>query len=335
LSVISRVAEHCYWLSRYLERAENTARSLEVNRTLLLDFEVPVDQQWRPLLHTCGIHEFAGNADGESVQHFMTWDESNICSIVRSLQAARENARVVREVISAEMWERLNFYYLWLHASSARSLYDYDRSEFYAEVRRITPLIHGITDATMSHGDAWEFIRLGKYLERACQTARAVDVKHHALQATPDQGTPVENAPWVAVLMSCSGYEPFQKQRVQVERVIPQSVADFLLFDPLFPRSVVRCLRECRSAVGTVSARPGSRGPNTAELALDDVIRSLETARIEGLMCQGLHDSLLRLVGRIHEAGDAIHRTFFDVVAQAPPGMEAHPQRNGKPGEAH
>src|SRR5262249_35582967 len=105
--MISRVAEHCFWLSRYLERAEDTARILDVNQTLLLDFDVPLEQQWRPLLIISGIHHLPVGADAETVQHYMTWETENLSSIASSLNAARENARIIREVISAEMWERL------------------------------------------------------------------------------------------------------------------------------------------------------------------------------------------------------------------------------------
>src|SRR5438270_149400 len=162
--MISRVAEHCFWMSRYLERAENIARVLDVNQTLLLDFDVPVEQQWRPLLIISGIEDFPRFADAETVQEHLTWDD-NPCSIAASLAAARENARVVREVISGELWERMNYYYLWLQGP-ARELYSQDRNEFYNQVRRINQLLHGIGEATMSRDEAWEFFQLGRYLER-------------------------------------------------------------------------------------------------------------------------------------------------------------------------
>src|SRR3954451_18025119 len=150
--MISRVAEHCYWLARYLERAENTARVLEVNHTLLLDFHVPVEQQWQPLLIISGIHDYKDAPTAENVQAYMTWDRDNPFSIASSLAWARENARIIREVISAEMWERMNFYHLWGQGPAARQLYAADRHEFYAQVRRINQLVHGIADTTMSHG---------------------------------------------------------------------------------------------------------------------------------------------------------------------------------------
>src|SRR6516162_4918792 len=139
-------------MSRYLERAENTARILEVNQTLLLDFDVPLEQQWKPLLIISGIHDMPGEPDAE-----------------------------------------------------ARRLYERHRSEFYNQIKRVNQLLHGITDSTMSHDEPWEFIQLGKYLERACQTARILDAKYHILLPTPEHvGTPIDSAHWVAILTSCS-----------------------------------------------------------------------------------------------------------------------------------
>src|ERR1043165_1832597 len=174
-AVISRVAEHCFWLSRYLERAENIARVLDVNQTLLLDFDVPTEQQWKPLLIISGIHDFADLTSAEAVQHHLTWDSANPCSIACSLAYARENARIIREVISADMWERINFYYLWMQSPEAHELYERDRNEFYSRIKRLNQELFGIAEGTMSHGEAWDFLRLGKYLERACQTARILD----------------------------------------------------------------------------------------------------------------------------------------------------------------
>ena len=266
--MISRVAEHCFWLSRYLERAENTARILEVNQTLLLDFEVPVEQQWQPLLIISGIHDFPNAGESEAVQHYLTWNRSNLSSIASSIAGARENGRVIREVISAEMWERLNYYHLWFQGEVAIVLYAHHRTEFYNQIKRINPLITGIGEGTMSHGEAWEFFQLGKYLERACQTARILDVKYHILLPAPHQvGTPIDNAQWVAILTSCSGYEPYHKTQAAVGADVGVSVAEFLIFDPLFPRSVLRCLRECREAAHAISGRPPNECGNDVEVA--------------------------------------------------------------------
>src|SRR5204862_7941065 len=176
-----------------------------------------------------------------------------------------------REVISADMWERVNYYYLWMQSSAPRELYERNRTEFYNQIKRINQVFQGITDGTMSHGEAWEFYQLGKYLERACQTARILDVKYHFLLNRVDQvGTPVDNAHWIAILMSTSGYEPYHKSRVAAE--VGVSVADFLIFDALFPRSILRCLRECQQAAHAISGRPIGDCGNEVEEALRDLI---------------------------------------------------------------
>ncbi len=316
--MISRVAEHCYWMSRYLERAENTARLLDVNHTLLLDFQVPHEQQWRPLLIISGVFDMPDAPEAEAVQQYMTWEMKNSSSIAASLAAARENGRIIREVISAEMWERLNFYHLWTQNGIARSIYDNDRSEFYAQVRRINQLVQGIADATMAHDEAWEFFRLGKSLERACQTARILDVKYHILLPTPEHiGTPLDSVSWVAILTSCSGYEPFHKT-MRSPADLGVAVADFLIFDEYFPRSVVRCLCECREAIHAISGRPLAEPGNDPERLLAELTGWLEGTTIAEVIRTGLHESLTRVVDTIHDVGKAIHRTYFDVQMQVP-----------------
>jgi uncharacterized alpha-E superfamily protein len=315
--MISRVAEHCFWMSRYLERAENTARILEVNQTLLLDFYVPLEHQWQPLLIISGIHHLPGEVDAETVQNYLTWEASNLSSIASAISAARENARIIREVISAEMWERLNYYYLWMQGGVARHLYEHHRSEFYNQIKRINQLFQGICDSTMAHGEAWEFLQLGKWLERACQTARILDVKYHVLLPTPeDVGTPVDNAHWSAILTSCSAYEPFHKQRDTSDPGV--AVPHFLVFDPAFPRSVRHCLLECRSAAHAISGRPLSLPGNEVEHALLALVGWLHLNNASDFVAAGLHEALTNVIDRIHEIGDAIHRTYFDVRFQAP-----------------
>ena len=317
--MISRVAEHCFWMSRYLERAENTARILDVNQTLLLDYDVPLEQQWRPLLIISGVYDMPGEAEAEAVQQYMTWEMDNLSSITASVAGARENARIIREVISAEMWERLNYYHLWMQGPQSRALYDSSRSEFYNQIKRINQLLHGIAGGTMAHGEAWEFFQLGRYLERASQTARILDVKYHVLLPTPEQvGTPVDNVHWVAILTSCSGYEPFHK-KVRALVDTGTAVADFLIFDPLFPRSVSFCLAMCRKAIHAISGRPLEMRQRRSRRQLIDLasLAARHPTIADEVIRDGLHESLTRVVNRIHDIGDAIHRTYFDVRVPA------------------
>jgi uncharacterized alpha-E superfamily protein len=314
--MISRVAEHCFWLGRYLERAEDTARVLDVNQTLLLDYHVPLEQQWRPVLIISGVYDMPGEPEADAVQNYMTWEAANSCSIVSSLAAARENARIIREVISAEMWERINFYHLWLQGPQARQLYDTTRSDFYGQIRRISQLIHGIADGTMGHGESWEFFQLGTYLERACQTARILDVKYHIGLPTLDQvGLPVDNAHWVAILTSCSGQEPFNK-KVRHTLDVGAAVADFLILDREFPRSVRYCLARCLAGAHCISGRPPGQPGNEVEVILAGLIAWLEGASVTELVRPGLHDTLTRVVNTTHDIGEAVHRTYFDVRGQ-------------------
>jgi uncharacterized alpha-E superfamily protein len=314
--MISRVAEHCFWLGRYLERAENTARVLEVNHTLLLDFHVPVEQQWRPVLIISGIHDFEPEATAENVQNHMTWNDDNAFSIHSSLYWARENARVIREVISGEMWERMNYYHLWMQSDNCKESYNSNRSDFYAQVRRINQLLHGISDATMNHGEAWDFFKLGTYLERACHTARILDVRYHMLLPTlEDVGTPIDNAHWMAILMSCSGYEAFHKKPRQMPIDPGVAVAEFLMFDQHFPRSVSHCLKQCQDAEDRIEGKPW-RDKNEADRQLGELVNWLIDRDIQDVINTGLHEALTHVVDATHAIGQAIHKTYFDVSVQ-------------------
>jgi uncharacterized alpha-E superfamily protein len=317
--VISRVAEHCFWLARYLERAENAARILEVNHTLLLDFHVPIEQQWRPILIISGIHDHEPEATAEHVQEFMTWDRDNPFSIASSLYWARENARIIREVISGEMWERMNFYHLWMQGPGSRAAYRVSRVDFYAQVRRINQLMHGICDATMSHGEAWAFFQLGTQLERASQIARILDVKYHMLlPKVEDVGTPADNAQWLAILMSCSGYEAYHKNARTVPVEPSTSISEFLIFDELFPRSIHRCLWECENAAAEVAGTSKGRDPSEPEKKIAELVEWLDQRTIHSLIRNGLHESLTHIVDTIHEIGNSIHHTFFAAEMKPP-----------------
>jgi uncharacterized alpha-E superfamily protein len=250
----------------------------------------------------------------------MTWDEKNPFSVRSSLYWARENARIIREVISADMWERINFYHLWFQSPAAREAYDTNRHEFYAQVKRINQLVHGIADATMSHGEAWEFFKLGTYLERASQTARIMDVKYHTLlPKVEDVGTPVDGAHWLAILMSCSGYEPFHKKPRAVPMDPAAAVAEFLLFDKEFPRSIRRCVRECAKAARAAAGNPQHREPTAAEVAIAELLTWLDSRTIRQVIDAGLHEALTHIVDSAIEIGNAIHASFFAAEVKPPP----------------
>ncbi|HET8723059.1 MAG TPA: alpha-E domain-containing protein [Anaeromyxobacteraceae bacterium] len=244
--MISRVADHCFWLGRYLERAESTARVLGVTRNLALDVGLNPRHVWLPVIIVSGEEERYASArqgrpdDGERVQDYMTWDEENPSSIRRSLGAARDNARSIREVVSLETWEALNALYLWMGSPRARTEWREDRHAFYRRIRTSVQSLQGIVRGTMLFDDAMHFMLLGTMLERAGQTARILDVHHHAFRALGSHEV-IETALWLALLRACSGFEPFMK--VHRGRVSADAVARFLVLEPLFPRSVRFALR--------------------------------------------------------------------------------------------
>jgi len=240
--VISRVADHCFWLGRYLERAESSARMLGATRNLVLDAGLNPRHVWLPVIIVEGEEErfqarlgAAAAENGEQVQEYLTWERDNPCSIWRSLSAARDNARSIREVVSLETWEALNFLYLWAGSARARAEWREDRHAFYRRIKTSAQSIQGIVRGTMLHDDALHFIELGMLLERAGQTARILDVHHHAFKALGAHDV-TETALALTLLRACSGFEPFMK--LHQGQASSDEVARFLVLEPLFPRSV-------------------------------------------------------------------------------------------------
>jgi uncharacterized alpha-E superfamily protein len=248
--VISRVADHCFWLGRYVERAESTARLLQVTRTLAFDVELPAIHCWRPLVIVSGQHpemsaklgnDATGN--GEIVQRYMTWAPENPVSIRNSIRAAREGGRSIREVIGHEIWQSTNELYLWFMGEAAASQYQQDRDEVYREIRRSTQLCLGLVRSTMLHDDAMDFLWLGVLVERIGQTARTLDMHHHIVAAVEDeqQQPLLQTALWLSLLRACSGFEAFMRR--QQGRVSREGAVSFLVFEDRFPRSLRYCLR--------------------------------------------------------------------------------------------
>ena len=202
--MLSRVAESIYWMTRYIERAENVARFVDVNLNLMLDFPGSSDQQWQPLVDITGdtedFKERYGEASQASVIRFLTFDTKNSNSILSSVRAARENARSVREIISSSMWEHLNQSYLMLTAAASRRREISDPHELFSSVKTASQAFTGITDTTMTHNEGWHFCRLGRQLERADKTSRILDVKYFLLlPKVDDVGTTVDDVQWAAV----------------------------------------------------------------------------------------------------------------------------------------
>jgi uncharacterized alpha-E superfamily protein len=324
--LLSRVADSIYWLSRYVERAENVARFIEVNLQLMLDSPSGEGQQWEPLVNTTGDHEaFAkryGKATQQNVIQFLTFDAENSNSIFSCIRAARENARSIREIISSEMWLQLNKFYLMVTAAAEDSSAHANPHEFFTEVRNASHLFNGVTAATMTQGEPWHFFLMGRTLERADKTSRILDVKYFLLlRSAQDVGTPFDDIQWAAVLRSASAFEMYRKRH---GRISPKGVVEFLLLDREFPRAVQFCLLAARDSLHAISGTPAGRFRYPCEKLLGQLCSDLSFASVDEIINAGLHEYLDNLQTRMNQVGAGIHDTFF--ALKSPKPGKASPQ---------
>jgi uncharacterized alpha-E superfamily protein len=320
--MLSRVAESIYWMSRYVERAENVARFIDVNLHLSLDVGPQMERQWDPLIYTTGDHavfnERYGAATQENVVRFLTFDEENANSILSCIRSARENARTVREMLSSQMWEELNKFYLLLHSVSPDSIVA-SPFEFFSQIKLASYVLEGVTEATMSHGEAWHFRRLGRLLERADKTSRILDVKYFLLlPSAADVGTPLDTNQWGALLKSASALEMYRKR---YGRITPEQVAEFLILDRDFPRAVHFCL--LRAELSLLSITHGTVGSyqNRAEQRLGRLRAELDYSNMREIIAAGIHEFIDRFQTKLNDVGDAIHETFFASPPVGEPGQ--------------
>ncbi len=310
--MLSRVADSIYWINRYVERAENVARFVDVNLNLLLDCPPGVTQQWEPLVVTTGDLELFrdryGEATADNVLQFLTFDPDYPNSILYCLQQARENARSVREIISSEMWEQVNAFYLMvMEAANAGSLSDIHR--FYPEVKMASHLFAGVMDATMAHNEGWHFGYLGRLLERADKTARILDVKYYILlPSVKAVGTPLDDLQWIALLKSASAYEMYRKSQ---HRITPNGVTEFLVLNREFPRSIHFCLLSAERSLHRITGTTPGTWSTASDRALGRLRSELEYITIEEIFQIGLHEFLDGLQIRLNQVGKSIYEDFF------------------------
>lgn len=310
--MLSRVADSIYWLNRYVERAENIARFVDVNLNLLLDSPIGTQQQWEPIILTTGdlklFREKYGEATADNVIQFLSFDSDYSNSILSCLQSARENARTVREIISSEMWEQVNMFYL--KVKDAAHCYHFSKlPDFFADVKLSSHLFAGVMDATMSHNEGWHFGQLGRLLERADKTARILDVKYFILlPSVQDVGTALDELQWIALLKSASAYEMYRKCQ---HRISPTSVAEFLILDREFPRSIRFCLLQAEASLHKITGTDPGMWSNPAERTLGRLRSELDFVTIEEIMHGGLHESLDQIQRQLNQVGGAIFQTFF------------------------
>lgn len=315
--MLSRTADHLYWMARYTERAENTARMLDVavQTSMLPQSPAEAEQDWRAML---GISELQASfnakhdaVDQKAVLDFMVSDPGNPSSIASCLTGARENARAVRGKLTTEVWETHNATWLEMQKRLARGVDEHDPSEFFEWVKYRSHLSRGVTVGTMLTDEAMYFIRLGTFLERADNTARILDVKYHAAKenAIGDALTQRDFYYWAALLRSVSGFEIYRK--VYRDVITPERVAQLLMLRGDMPRSLLACMDQ---VVANLKAVSNEVSADTERLA-GKIHSELQFARIEDILEAGLHDTLSDFMERIFELGNRVSRDFLVPLA--------------------
>lgn len=313
--MLSRVANSIYWMCRYIERAENVARFISVNLNLLLDMPSEEDKHWAPLIMTTGDRElFYGKCETCSqrdAMHFLTFDRNYPNSIISCLSAARENARSIREIISSEMWEHLNNFYIEMADAQSHRFAAQDPHRFFKIIQMRSHLFTGLLDSTMSHGEAWNFARTGLMIERADKTSRILDVKYFMLLPSADfVNTPVDNIQWAAVLKSASAFEMYRKKH---HLITPKKVAGFLIFNLEFPRSIRHCVTKAQIALHRITGSPLGAASNLAEKRIGRIKAGLDYTDIEEVVAQGMHEYLDQLQIQLNALDEGIGAAFFNL----------------------
>jgi uncharacterized alpha-E superfamily protein len=306
--MLARVVENVYWLSRYLERAENTARIIGVNTNLLLDLPGGIAPGWLPLVDISGNRaEFdAKETKGEErdVVNFLIADKENPGSICSSLTAARENARTLREILPTEAWELLNEFFAEFNKDLAAGINKRTRFDFLKRVVVTLQTLSGMLDGTMNRNDAHTFSTLGRNLERADMTSRIVDVRSaQLLPAETPELRPFETVQWMSVLKSLSGYQMYRlKMRTRVKRT---DVLQFLLRDDEFPRSCQYCLRQLEN-----SLTPLPRSESVLEV-LEGAAKFIQRAPLATLDQPGLHELIDNIQLHISNVHSRLAEIYF------------------------
>ena len=314
--MLSRTADHLFWMSRYTERAENTARMLNVHHeTSLLPQSAAVSQYgWLGVLSLSELlpayTERQGEVSPRGVMRFMVLDEENPSSILACLKAARENARAVRGTLTTEVWETLNQTWLEMSRLARSGDFEEDPAEFFEWVKFRSHLSRGVTLGTMLQDEAFHFVRLGTFLERADNTARLLDVKFHAVESeffgtASEKDLEYDFYHWAAILRSVSAFEIYRK--VYRDVIVPERVAELLMLREDMPRALHHCMSEVLTNLRLIGADPqGDTMRHAGRLRAD-----LRYGHIDEILATGLHAFLTQFLDRVNQLGGHISRDFL------------------------
>ncbi|MGO4892154.1 alpha-E domain-containing protein [Flavobacterium sp. W21_SRS_FM6] len=306
--MLSRVANNLCWLGRYLERAENTARIINVNSNLLLDLPKSISLGWEPIVDILSYRELFYSNHKEAVErnviNFMVADRKNLGSIISALSAARENARTIREIIPREAWEKINELYSYAKENCQKAQARRSRYAFLSEIIQCNQTITGILAGTMTHDEGYAFLRIGRNIERADMTTRIIDVRSASLlQETETSQSAFENLQWMSVLKSLTAYQMYRREvRLRIRR---PDVLKFLLLENRFPRSLLHTLQQVEHCLKQL--------PNHEDVIMQ--IRVVENHLLEAnpqsLIQEKLHDFIDDMQLGLNTIFDKINETYF------------------------
>jgi uncharacterized alpha-E superfamily protein len=315
--MLSRVADSLYWMSRYLERAVHTARLIDVDLQLRLDQSTEAGAgRWLRLLEASQVSPPEdGKIDAASLTHILTLDRTNSSSILSCVVAARENIRQVREQCSTEMWEQLNRLYLQVNSTTASEAWLLNSHVFFRAVQDGAYLFQGVTDSTMSHGEGWQYIQLGRFVERTESLARLIGTQLASLSQPLDQTVESEEYfEWVALLKSCAAFEAYCKN--YTAEIRPLRVAEFLLLNPEFPHSVRFSADMVHASLAAIGVMTERKEEQPVRLA-GRLQATLSFSQIEEIMASGATAYVDSVRWQCAQAHAAIHQVYFDYSVES------------------
>lgn len=311
--MLSRVADAMYWMNRYIERAENYARFMDVSFNLSLELPPNVSEQWQPLVVTTGDWELYEllhkSVSKQKVIHFLGFDPKNPNSIYNCIINARENARSIRPEITKELWSQINYLYYFVKDGLSKKIWmKRDPRIFFDEIKKGCQLFWGIIDATIARTEGWHFGRIGKMLERADKTSRILDVKYHLLLPSAEYvGSPLDTIQWAALLKSVSAYDMYRKLN---GKLTSTGIAGFLILNKEFPRSILLCLEHVTISLKMISGKTNGYD-NLAEKEIGLLTSQLEYADINEIIGSGMHEYLDNIQIKLNKLSQSIADIFF------------------------
>ena len=287
--MLCRVADSLFWMSRYIERAENTVRLVDVNLQILLETDGANPENiatfWNSIIESTGdlpiYSKEYDDFESKSVMEFLTFSRKNPSSVISCIRSARENARMIRDQISEDMWEIINRLYLFLKETDPKKIWKSGPYDFYKEIKEYSNLFQGVTESTFPHSIGYEFILAGRFLERADKTCRILRAKSlmDEYWGERDELNPLEAAQWLSVLRACSAEEAFQ--RLHSQRLDGKDIVEFLSLSRFFPRSILFCVSQMQKHIHAASDCPITHFSNEAERLCGIIISKLNYCKVE------------------------------------------------------